>query len=75
MQLDYSFNVVKIRQTDELVVAVSPQEFLAMKLNVRMQMLLERRVEFYNGAQAVPQREALHALRVRAAAIAAGAAG
>ncbi len=72
IQPDYSFDRVKIRQSDNHVDSVSPDEFLAMKLNIRMQLLLEHRLEFLNGVKVIPHREALQSLRLRTVAKVAG---
>jgi hypothetical protein len=47
--------------------ALSVQQFCALPLAERLRAVLERRVRFFSGSQPVESREALKALRERAA--------
>jgi hypothetical protein len=61
------FDRIELSTGDGTTVQLSVKEFCDLPLAERLRAVLERRVTFFHGQQLVESREALKALRERAA--------
>lgn len=58
-----AFDKVIVAEGDGTSRSMEAKELLALKLNVRVRYILEKRLRFFSGSREVDQREALRSLQ------------